>query len=277
MTDARLKQEIIFNRTGRFDIPASHVRRLPEPGRIHFFGLHRGSWCEKLDEEELRKTVVHIDIHSIMLLKRSSIPDASKVFSNSWKGITILVPDELTNGDHRVKIQVTIAYPSSHQEAGKILARSEEIVILDGPDGPGSSGPSLLIVRPSPDSMDDLSRLRIDDTDGPILYINTGIPGISWRTLALDPAFKHGIFSSCIREIFRHLAVFIDSRTSWGERWLNLDGVRGLRLPNIEENPLVDAWQEIEQFADLACERLLTNAKLVEKFSDAIARKGGAE
>lgn len=273
----RKTQDVVFNRTGRVEIPASHVRRKVESSRICFDGLHRGSWSDVLNASDLSQAVLYVDIQSLLLLQRTEVADPSEVFEASWSGLAIDVPNELTNGDYRVKLQITIAFPADHSEAGRILAQSNEIVIVEGPDTGGGRGPALLKVRPAADDMPDLSRLEITETEGPVLYVSANIPGMSWRELAGDPKFKHSIFSSCVRDILRHLVINPEGRTTWGAAWLTLDGIRGHDLPDVDDLSVQDAWTEAHDFADTACEHLLTHVELTRRFAEAIAESEEVE
>lgn len=273
----RKSQNVVFNRTGRVEIPASHVRRRVESSRLYFDGLHRGSWSELLSASDLAEAVLYVDVQSLLLLQRTKVASPPQVFESSWAGIKIDVPAELTNGDYRVKLQITVAFPTDHAQAGRILAQSSEIVIVEGPDAGGGRGPSLLKVRPATDDMPDLSRLEITETEGPVLYVNANIPGMSWKELASDPRFKHGIFSNCVREILRHLVVNPEGRTTWGAAWLVLDGIRGHDLPDIEDLSVQDAWKEAHDFADTACEHLLVHVELTRRFAEAVAESEETE
>jgi hypothetical protein len=271
MTAVRSHQDAVFNRTGRVEIPASHIRRHVGIARIQFQGLHRGSWSKSLDEEELAAAILYVDIQSLLLTQRTRIETPIQVFEAAWGGIAVDVPNELTNGDHRVKLQITIALPSDHPQAGRILARSSEIVIVEGPDDGGGPGPSLLKVRPSPDEMQDLSRLEISEPEGPVLYVNAGIPGLSWKELASDPKFKHAIFSNCVREVLRHLIMNPESRSSWGAAWLSLDGIRGNDLPDVDDLSAQEAWREAYDVAETICEHFLEHVELTRRFAEAVA------
>ncbi len=274
MATVREHQDAVFNRTGRVEIPSSHIQRKVDlnPTRISLLRLFSGAWSECLDLSLLSAAVLHVDIHSLLLTHRATVSNPAAALEEGWSGVDISVPIELTNGDYRVKLQVTIALPGDHPDAGRIIARSGELVVVQGPEEGGSDGPSLLKVRPSLDDMADLSRLEITETEGPILYINTSIAGLSWKELASDPLFKHGIFSHCIREVLRHLVVNPDSRSSWGASWLALEGIRGRDLPDIGDLSVQDAWRETHDFAEAACENLLEQVEFTKRFAEAITR-----
>lgn len=273
MAAVRGHQDAVFNRTGRVEIPSSHIRRQMQPSRISFLGLFSGGWSELLEPDTLSHALLYVDIHSLLLTQRTTVSNPATAFEKSWEGVDISVPAELTSGDYRVKLQITIALPEDNPDSGRILARSSEIVIVQGPDDGGNDGPSLLKVRPSLDPMSDLSRLEISETEGPILYINKSIPGLSWKELASDPVFKHGIFSTCLREILRHLVIKADSQSSWGAAWLALKGIKGLDVPDVEDLSVQDAWDEAHDFAESACEHLLEQVELTKRFAEAIARR----
>jgi hypothetical protein len=194
------------------------------------------------------------------------------VFATSWEGIVVDLPVELTSGEHQLKLQITIALPTDHADAGRILARSSEIILVSGPEGADGQGSSLLPVRPAPDDLPELSRLQIDEMEGPVLYVNTRIAGVSWRDLASDAKFKYGIFPNCVREILCYLVMTPETRSTWGAAWLALDGIRGLDLPEVDGLPPRDAWQQMNDFADRGCEGLLEQADLTDRFTKALER-----
>ena len=274
----RNSQDAVFNRTDRADIPVSHVRRRKvETGCVWFGGLHRGEWSEHLPPAELSAAVLFVDIQSLLLLQRSQVEKVDPVFNAAWDGLRIEVPAELTGGDYRVTMQITISLPFDHPQAGRILARSSQIVLVEGPDGPGSErGPSLLRVAPAVDELPDLSRLEISETEGPVLYVNKDIPDLSWKELASDPMFKFSVFSGCVREILRYLVFNPECCGTWGAAWLALDGIKGRELPEVDDQTPHDAWVQAEEFAAVACDALLQQLDLASRFAQAVAAREGA-
>jgi len=165
------QQNAVFNRTKRIEIPSSFVERSVDSGRILFKCLRRGAWSELIEPQALADAVLYIDIHSLLLWKRETISDPRQVFEPGWKGCSVDVPKELTNNDHRVRLQITIAFPSNHEDAGRIIARTDELIVVEGPDQPGGSTGSLLPVSPTIDHIPELARLAISESDGKIFAV----------------------------------------------------------------------------------------------------------
>ena len=273
----RSSQDAVFNRTDRADIPVSHIRRKVETGCVRFGGLHRGEWSEHLSASELAAAVLYVDIQSLLLLHRSQVEEVEPVFNAGWKGLQIAAPAELTSGDYRVTMQITIALRSDQPQAGRILARSSEIVLVEGPDGSGShGGPSLLKVRPAVDNIAELSKLEISEMEGPVLYVNKNISNLSWKELASDPMFKFSVFSGCVREILCYLVFNPESCGTWGAAWLALDGIKGREVVEIDGLGPHDAWIQANEFADEACEALLHHLEFATRFAQAVAMQEGA-
>lgn len=262
----RETQDAVFNRTGRIEIPLSHIRRKVEQNRFRFEGFHTGAWCENLPPSDLEASVLHVDIHCLLLLKRCTIDDVTAVLEADWKGVDIEVPKELTKGDYRVTMQVTIAFPGHHPDAGRIVARSSDIVLIEGEGDGGEKGPSILPVRPDKEGMPDLSRLEITEDEGPVLYVNACLTGLTWKDLARDPKFRFGVFSGCVREILKYLVFNTTCQETWGKEWLDLEGVKGREVPEVEELPIHEAWKQANDFAGTACEGLLQHLNLAERF-----------
>ena len=270
MTAATIQNEV-FNRTTRAEIPISCVRREVKPRSINFKGLIKGEWSSSLEPSELAECVVHVDVRSVLLWKRETVDCPDEVFKKKgWKGCSISVPPELTNRDYRVKLQVTISFPAGHAQAGRILARSSEIIVVEGPEEDnGTLGASILPVRPAADDIPELWRLVMADT-GPAVEVSTHVPGLSWKALAVDPRFKLAIFPGCVREILRTLVLNPGYRTTWGARWLDLEGIRGRDLPELEESSLSDAADELDTFVKEACNALLSQMDIVEKLGNSL-------
>ena len=270
MTAATIQNEV-FNRTTRAEIPISCVRRNVKPKIIKFNGLIEGDWSSSLDATELAECVVHVDVRSVLLWKRKTLDCSVEIFKkNGWKGCTISVPPELTNKDYRVKLQVTISFPAGHSQAGRILARSSEIIVVEGPqEAKGTLGASILPVRPAADDIPELWRLVMADS-GPAVEVSTHVPGLSWKALAVDPRFKLAIFPECVRKILRALVLNPGCRTTWGARWLDLEGIRGRDLPELEELSLSQAADQLDAFVQEACDGLLSQMDIVEKLGKSL-------
>ena len=133
--NVRDTQDAVFNRTGRIEIPVSHIRRRVLSPGVHFDGLHQGDWSNRIDPTELASAVLYVDLRSLLLLRRECIAQPTRVFSQSWESYIFELPVELTSGEHQLKLQVTIALPADHADAGRILARSSEIILVSGPAG----------------------------------------------------------------------------------------------------------------------------------------------
>jgi hypothetical protein len=268
-------QNDVFNRTGRLEIPNSHVRRHVD-GQIAFNGLHEGEWSSKIAPSDLDASVLYVDIRSLLFLQRREILNPAQVFDKNWTGCVFKVPGELMNGDYRVKLEVTIAFPAGHSKAGQIIARSNEIVVIEGPEDSEGEGSSLLPVRPAADHIPDLSRLEVIEPEGPVLYVNSKIPELSWKELASDPRFKFGIFSSCVREILRYLAFNPGSRDTWGAPWLELDGIKGRDFPNLDDvEDFHEASELVTEFVTTACDAFLEQLELPKLFVEALAKREG--
>ncbi len=267
MTAATIQNEV-FNRTTRVEIPISCVRREVKPRSINFKGLIKGEWSSSLEPSELAECVVHVDVRSVLLWKRETVDCPDEVFKK--KGCSISVPPELTNRDYRVKLQVTISFPAGHAQAGRILARSSEIIVVEGPEeGNGTLGASILPVRPAADDIPELWRLVMADT-GPAVEVSTHVPGLSWKALAVDPRFKLAIFPECVRKILRVLVLNPGYRTTWGAHWLELEGIRGRDLPELEELRLAEAADHLDAFVQEACDGLLSQMDIVEKLGNSL-------
>lgn len=271
----RITQDAVFNRTGRIDIPLSHIRRKVEQNKFRFEGLHSGAWCENVPPADLEASVLHVDVRSLLLLKRCTIDDVKPVLKPEWEGVDIEVPEEITEGDYRVTMQVAIAFPEHHPDAGRIIARSSDIVLIEGPGRSGDKGPSLLPVRPDKDGMPDLSRMEIAEDEGPVLYVNACLTGLTWKDLARDPKFRFAVFSACVREILQYLVFNATCRETWGKAWLNLEGVKGREIPEVEDLPPHEAWNEAVDFASTACEGLVQHLNLADRFIRASTESEG--
>lgn len=270
------QQNAVFNRTKRIDIPVSFVDRGVEPGRIRFNGLHHGEWSSQLYSQELREAVLYVDIRSMLLLKRVTVSDPPQSFDSSWEGCSIEVPHELTNNDYRVRMQITIAFPPNHTDGGKIVARSSEIVIVNGPDQHEGTGSSLLPVSPSTDDIPELCRLAISESEGPVLYVNARIAGISWKELASDPKFKLSVFPGCVRDILRFLVFNPGCHSTWGAPWLELDGIRGRDIPDLDSNPQ-NVWKDLNDYVNSASEGLMEQLQLGTRLGEALTRRGSEQ
>ncbi len=263
-------QDAVFNRTGRIEIPSSHIRQEANSNKVHFYGLRSGNWSKALDPSTLKSAVLHIDLDSLLLVERRTINDVPSVFDSNWTGTEVELPQEFAAGGRTLKMKLTIALPRSHADAGRILARSSDIVVIDGIDLTGGKGQTLLPVLPDSSGICDLWRLEIEDT-GPVVYVNANIPNLSWKDLASIPTFKFAILASCVKEVLQHLVFHEGCRDTWGKPWLELDGVKARELPEVENCPPETAWKNANDFAKVACEAFVTSINLKEKFHKAAA------
>jgi hypothetical protein len=264
----RDSQDVVFNRTGRIEIPASHVRREVIGNKVRFQGFHPGAWSEPLTPATLRPAVLHIDVDGLMNLERLTIQDIAPVFEPAWPGCELKLPDDVISSGSSVSIQLTLALPNTDPRAGLVLARSEKIVVIEGTKLEGI-GKSLLPVLPDLDGFNELYRLEISDETGPALKVNATIEGVSWRDLAYTPAFKFSILPGCVREILQYLVFHPSCRDEWGKPWLELDGVHGREIPDIEEKSPIDAWTDARDYATNAVDAFTTKLKLAQRFVEA--------
>lgn len=271
------QQNAVFNRTERIDIPDSFIDRDIEPGCIRLKRLRHGEWSSLIDPQHLVESVLHVDVLSLLLWKRSTVLDPNVCFEPAWGGCPMEVPSELTSNDYRVRMQITIAFPKGHADAGRIVARSSEIVVQQGPDQSGGTGGSLLPVSPATDDIPELSRLAISENGGPVLCVNAAIAGISWKDLASDPKFKLAIFPDCVKEVLRYLVFNPGCRSTWGASWLDLDGIRGRDIPEIDVLNPQEAWKDICDYVDAACEGFMEQLQLGNRLSEVLSRKGAEQ
>lgn len=264
-------QTAVFNRTDRIEIPGQFIRPTEtKAAEIIFKGLISGDWNSHIEEEQLMNAVLYVDVASILSDTRETITDCMDVFADDWEGRAVRLAPELVSGDHRVRMQVTIALPDSHKDAGRILAKSAERVIISGPDGDGTGDRSLLDVRKSED-LSDLYKLDIDSTQGPTLLVTATIPQKSWRELAEDPLFQYTVLPGIVRDVLHYLVYHPESRDTWGAPWLEYPGIKGHSIPDIEEligvGDVIELFNAVDDYVSGATERFIDQQMLGQKLA----------
>jgi hypothetical protein len=268
-------QQLVLGRTGRRVLPVGCVSRDLERDRVLIHGLLRGEWCQDLGDSLLAEAWVHVDLKSAYFSTRHSRPDASKALGHDWGDLILELPGDLGSGEHRIRIAVTVALPGAHGNGGRILARSPDIVLVEGPDG-GAGRASILPIRPS-ESVAGICRLQISEDEGPVLEVSKRVQGLGWKELARNPYFKFGVLAGCIQQVLLHLAFQRDGTPGWGEAWLGLPGVKGRDLPDLEDGNPEEAYRQASEWALECSEACVTALDLEELFREAAGLVGGEE
>jgi hypothetical protein len=270
-------QNEVFVRSGRIEIPMAFIKQEVKPGLIGFNGLIHGEWSKSITKASLKTAALHVDIRSSLFWERTSVDSALKSFDAGWKGCLVKVPVELTAGDHRVKMQVTISLPEGGKDSGYIFAKSSEIVVVEGPTSDkGNKGSSLLPTRAANESIPELWRLVIEPK-GPVLEINKDVAELSWRELVADPRFKLAVFPPVLRHILHFLVRNPAERSTWGTRWLELEGIKGRDIPEFDEDKeFADYMEEVEDYIENAANGFLLQVEIPKKFGDSLKKIRGA-
>ena len=173
-------------------------------------------------------------------------------------------------------MRITISQPNGDKNSGYIYAKSSEIVVVEGPsrDG-GRNGASLLPTRAANDSIPELWSL-VFEPKGPVLEINKDISEMSWRELVADPRFKLGVFPTVLRLVLRRLVRQPAERSSWGARWLELEGVKGRDIPKFDEDKEVfDYMQEVDHYIESAVNGFLLQIEIPKRLGVALKKIRG--
>ena len=247
----KTSQSAVFNRTGRQRILADCVGFRFDGEVLRIQRLSGDDWSGGVEPGLLGAAVLHFDVRSLLYEARRSLPMTEVVLGDGWNGIDIKLASVLFEAGYRIKLQVTIALPATHADGGRILARSEELVVRDGDIGEeddDGKGGSLLPTRPDP-QLESLCRLEFEHT-GPVLLVNSSVQGVSWREIATNPYFKHGVFLTCLEQVLLHIALTdAEDRPAWTERWLSLPGVVGTDVEVAEEDSSAIAYLNAREWA----------------------------
>jgi hypothetical protein len=264
-------QNAVFNLTGRQRILADQVRVNVDGERLHFHRLDGEGWAEHVDAALLGASILHIDIRSLFYQARESVPMSTGVLESGWEGLYIQLPGGKDRARYRLKAQVAVVLPADHADGGRILARSEELVVLEGDKGEetdeGGEGGSLLPTRPNPE-LDELCRLEIEHT-GPKLLVNSSIDGLSWREIATQPYFKYAVITPCIEAVLLHIALADEDTDAWSEDWLALPGVEGLEDVIQEDHDVGTAYKNALFWAQECSRKVAVNRGVVDLFTKA--------
>lgn len=264
-------QSAVLNLTGRQRIHTDQVRVHASEDSLRVHKIDSDGWAEHVAEELLEAAILHVDVRSLHYQARQSTPVSTGVFEPGWEGLQIPLPGGLGDGQYRVKAQVAIVLPASLDDGGRVLARSEEFVVLEGDMGEepddGGEGASLLPTRPNAE-LDGLCRLEITH-QGPVLMVNSGIDGLSWREIATHPFFKYAIFTPCIEAVLLHIALSDEIADTWAEDWLELPGVEGVDELIEEEDDVTTAFQKATDWAQECARKVAVNRGLIGLFVDA--------
>jgi hypothetical protein len=265
-------QDAVFNQTGRVEIPRSFVKTEVDhrAGTVAFKGLHKGDWSANIPGPVMDAANLHVDVHGNLFGMRQTVQVPRESFAPNWRGVNIQVPPELTSGDYRVRLSVSLALPAEDIDGGRVIAAATDIVVVSGPGGLGQT-PGNLPLLPVIGSRDfpDLYKLVIDETEGPRLMVNSGIPGVDMKAVVRQPAVQLGVLSSVVREVMVYLAMNQENAPSWGRAWLDLDGVRGRDLPDIEGISITPAFKEARDFAESASQAFIQLTDVVRRFAEA--------
>jgi hypothetical protein len=139
--------------------------------------------------------------------------------------------------------------------SGRILASAEGLrphQKLDSPDRQ-----PLLTVRER-DIREQLWKLDLNDRNGPVLLINSKVPGFAAR-LRAEPLLQGLILPHALREVLRHLPAEGETEDDhdWGDGWRKF--LVGLDAPSEPEDPdeeeSKEDWIEdvVERFSSLKC------------------------
>lgn len=261
-----LQFDAVLHRTDRRELPEGCIRRELEERVLTVSGLRAGEWSDSLDESDLRDAWVHVDVLSSFLTNRQSAPDALGATGDEWNGIRMELPEAMVGGDYHVRLQVTVAWHADHARAGLILARSPELVLIEGPVRDGGRA-SLLPVRPS-DEVRGLHELLIDEQEGPVLLVNSEIQGSPWRKIATEPHFQLACLESCFRSVFTHLALSQEGLPSWADRWMQVPGAKGRDLPSLPEGEALEVYNAAHEWAIEVARSCCSAMELVDRFRD---------
>ena len=273
----KASQSKVFPRTGRKRILSQDVQWDVLEGGFAVRGV-TGSWVQGVDADLLEKAELHLDLRSLLYALRSSVAIASGVLEDGWKGCDIKVPPDLLTGDYRVKLQVSVVLPVPHECAGRILAKSEEIILLKGPDGDGGDegkGGSLLTTVPDPD-LRSLCQLDIDD-QGPTFRVLSELDKIPWRVIATSASFKFGVAPLCLEQILIYIWLHYENQQPWMERWLQMDGVREVEeLIDIDpEDGPAEAYEKAQRWARKCVDSVAIDRGAIALFVDAWRKERG--
>ncbi len=268
------RQSDVLKRTDRRELPVGCVLRSMVVQELRIHGLVGGDWSQGLDRALLSQAWVFADVTSSFHSIRRGRRDALGALGRGWGDLVAELPKQLTSGDHRVRVAVTVALPETHANGGGIVARSPEFVIVEGPKG-AAGGQSILPVRPS-ESLSGLCRLVIEDLDGPVLYVSSRLQGLNWKDVARQPHFKFGVLEGCVRQILLHIACRQESVERWAQAWLQLPGVNGRDLPELEGRDLAEAHREAASWAADCTEACMVKLDVADLFAKAVAAGEGA-
>jgi hypothetical protein len=259
-----------FNRTGRQEIPRDcvDVELDREAGVVRVTGLSGGDWAAQLPKRLAKLAQVQCDISSQMFNHRATAGALETALDAEWEGLVIDLPCELLEGGHRIAITVTVSVLDRGEKGGLILARSAKIpLVVSGRDR--ALARSALRIVPHPDVRHELWRLELGDPEGPIVYINPGLP--DWRETKDHPLFKYGILPGVVRAIYFDIAVHQDSPKDWAETWLGFPGASGLRdeMPGVDAEVDVERVQDIQVWASRVCEAISASGRVFDRFMQA--------
>ena len=244
---AKSTQNRVFSRTGRKRILKGDVQFSDDGGSLLIERV-KGGWVEGIDQGWLEQAEVHLDVRSLLYAQRETVQIQDGVLSDDWKGAAIKMPKGFLSGDYRVKLQVSVVLPPSHDNAGRILAKSEEVIIHAGPVGPDTDtgeGGSLLHAVPDA-SLDNICSLEIGHK-GPKLLVRSELERVPWKTFAASAAFKFGVFPLCLEQVLIHIA--LSDEQPWMQKWRALDGVKGTEHEIQEDDGLAAAYDKARTWA----------------------------
>lgn len=260
-------QSRVISLTGRKRILREDVR-FSVVGDSVLIERVQGMWSADVDPAWLAAAELHADVRSLQFALRATVPMSEGVLREEWQGASIEMPGGLLSGDYRVKLQVSVVLPASHERAGRILAKSEEMIILEGPDGPAPAlgqGGSLLPAVPDA-GLDNLCSLEIGHK-GPRLLVRSELDRVPWRTFAGSAAFKFGVFPLCLEQVLMHIA--LSDEESWMRRWLDLDGVKGSEHEIESEDDPATAYRKARVWARDCVQKVAIGRGALQLFLDA--------
>ncbi len=267
-------QNDVLKRTDRRELPVGCVSRSMSGHELRIHGLLAGQWEQGLDRALLAQAWVFVDVTSSFYSIRRGRHDAFEALGREWGDLVVELPLQLVSGDHRVRVAVTVALPETHSNGGSIVARSPDFVAVDGPKGAGGRQ-SILPVRPSV-SVPGLCRLVIEDLEGPVLEISNRLQGVNCKDVARQPFFKFGVLESCVRQVFMHIACRRESVGPWAQVWLQVPGVKGRDLPELEGQDFEAAYRAAASWAAECTEACMVKLEVADLFAKA-AKAGEGE